>query len=131
MNENRKTEANGHDRSQPERTHARATYAPRADIYETKDAVHLVADMPGVDENAVDITLEKNVLTITGRVTAPEIKGWRRIYSEIRDGDYSRSFQLSNEFDASNIKATVKNGVLRLSLPRHKPAQRKIPVMVG
>ena len=51
-----------------ERTRNRRVYVPKTDIYETKDAIVLVADMPGVDEKSVDITLEKNVLTITGVV---------------------------------------------------------------
>jgi len=114
---------------QPERTRARPVLTPRADILETEDGVHLIADMPGVDENNVDVTLEKNVLTITGNATLPEVEGYRRVYSEFGEGDYQRVFQLSNEVDSAEIKATVKNGVLRLSVPKRKPSTRKIPVL--
>jgi HSP20 family protein len=116
--------------TQPEPTNPRPTLVPRADIYETADAVHLVADMPGVDERSVEVTLEKNVLTISGRVTPPGApQGWQRVYSELADGDWKRSFQLSNEADTQSIRATVKNGVLRLSVPKRQPAHRKIEVL--
>jgi HSP20 family protein len=116
--------------AEPEPTHSRPSLVPRADIYESEDAVQLVADLPGVDEKSVEVTLEKNVLTISGRVTPPSPgEGWQRVYSELRDGDWTRSFQLSNEVDTQAIRATVKNGVLRLSVPKRKPAQRKIEVL--
>jgi HSP20 family protein len=115
--------------SDVEQTRPRRTLVPPADIYETKDSVHLVADMPGVDEKSVDITLQKSVLTITGRVEPRDTEGFRRVYAEFEEGDYSRSFQLSGEVDSSKIKATMKNGVLHVSVPKLKPAQKKIPVL--
>mgnify|MGYP003702591499 FL=1 len=51
-----------------ERTRDRLAFVPRADIFETEEAIIVVTDMPGVDENTVDVTLEENVLTISGRV---------------------------------------------------------------
>lgn len=112
-----------------ERTHARKAYVPRADIFETSEAIVVVADVPGVDENLVDITLEKNVLSINGFVDPAQFDDYSLAYAEYEVGDYFRRFTLSNEVDQENIQATVKNGVLRLHLPKAGPAQaRKISV---
>lgn len=106
-----------------ERTGTRKVFVPRADIYETKDTVVIIADMAGVDEKSIDITLEKNVLTITGSVEPMSIKGHSLAYAEYDTGDYQRAFTISNEVDRDKIEAKVKNGVLRVIL--HKAEQVK------
>jgi HSP20 family molecular chaperone IbpA len=112
-----------------ERTRARRVYTPDVDIIERKDDIVVMADMPGVDENTVDITLEKNVLTIYGKVDA-EIPEHHRLWlSEYGIGDYQRTFTLSDEVDRNRIQATVKNGVLSLILPKAEAVKtRKIAV---
>lgn len=111
--------------SETERTRSRRVYSPRVDIYEAKDAIMLVADMPGVDENTVDITLEKNVLTISGAVEPEAFEGYQLAYNEYGTGDYQRSFTVSDEIDRDRIVATVKNGVLRLTLPKAEKVKAK------
>ncbi len=112
-----------------ERTRSRKAYVPRADIYETNDEIFVVADMPGVDENSVDITLEKNVLTINGYVESEAPENYSLAYAEYEVGDYQRSFTLSNQIDLDKIEAAVKHGVIRLRLPKAGPAKaRKIAV---
>lgn len=112
-----------------ERTRARRAYIPRVDIYETEDALVMLADMPGVDENSVDITLEKNVLSINGYVEPAQPDNYSLAYAEYGVGDYQRSFTLSDEIDRDKIEAIVQNGVLRLHLPKAGPAKtRKITV---
>ncbi|MRR14834.1 MAG: Hsp20/alpha crystallin family protein [Deltaproteobacteria bacterium] len=101
------------------------TFVPRVDIYENKDSLFLVADMPGVDEKTVDIELEKNILTITGRTENGRIKDGTMMYSEYEIGDYERVFTLSDEIDRERIVATVKNGVLRLELPKAERVKPK------
>lgn len=101
------------------------TFLPRVDIYENKDSLFLLADMPGVDEKTVDIELEKNVLTITGRVENGHVKDAAIMYSEYEIGDYERVFTLSDEIDRDKIVATVKNGVLRLELPKAEKVKPK------
>ncbi|HKP55029.1 MAG TPA: Hsp20/alpha crystallin family protein [Chloroflexia bacterium] len=108
-----------------ERTRAGRVFLPAVDIYETADSVVLVADMPGVDENSVDVNLEKNVLTIYGRVEPQYPAGHSLTYSEYRIGDYQRSFTVSNTIDWEKIQGTVKDGVLRLTLPKAGPAKTK------
>ncbi len=111
--------------SDAERTRARKAYVPRVDIYETANDIRVLADMPGVDENSVDITLEKNVLTINGYVEPEEPEAYRLAYAEYEVGDYQRSFTLSNEIDQDKIEAVVNNGVLNLRLPKAGPAKAK------
>lgn len=112
-----------------ERMSARRVFMPRADICETDDGIVVLADMPGVDEKTVDITLEKNVLTISGRVELEEPKKHNLVYAEYEIGDYQRVFTLSDEIDRDGITAVVKNGVLRLALPKAPQAKtRKIAV---
>jgi len=107
----------------------RRTLRPRIDLYEAGDAIVLLADMPGVNESDVEITLEKDRLTIHGPVEERAPEGYRAVYSEFRLGDYERSFVLSNEIDRDNIVANFKDGVLRLSLPKAEAAKtRKIAV---
>ncbi len=112
-----------------ERTRPRKVFTPAVDILEKKDEIVVTADMPGVDERSVDITLEKNILTINGRVE-PEIpEGYRLAFSEYGIGDYQRAFTISEEIDRDRIEASVKNGVLRLVLPKAAEAKtRKIAV---
>jgi HSP20 family molecular chaperone IbpA len=105
------------------------TFVPRVDIYETKDSLFLIADMPGVDEKNVDVELEKNILTITRHVEDGAMKDCTLAYSEYEVGDYERAFTLSDEIDREKIKATVKNGVLCLDLPKaDKVKPKKIAI---
>lgn len=112
-----------------ERTTARKVFIPRVDICETKDAIVLLADVPGVDEKSIDITLEKSVLTLLGRVEPETHEGYRAGHVEYEAGDYERAFTLSDEIDRDRIEASVKNGVLKLTLPKAEPVKlRKINV---
>lgn len=112
-----------------ERISPRKIFSPRADIYEKPDCLAVYADMPGVDEKSVDVTLEQNVLTITGAVREALPKGYTLARAEYAVGDYQRVFKLSDEVDREKISAVMKNGVLCLTLPKMPQAQsRKIAV---
>lgn len=100
-----------------ESTRPGRTYVPRADIYEKEDRVLVFADLPGVDENNLDIVLEKGVLTIDGQVTQTWPEGYDLAHYEYEVGNYHRAFKLSGEVDQDKIEATIKNGVLTLSMP--------------
>jgi HSP20 family molecular chaperone IbpA len=115
-----------------ERTKSRRVYVPKVDIYEAKDAIELVADMPGVDEKSVDITLDKNILTIAGTVEPEAYKDHSITYSEYDTGDYERAFTISDEVDRNKIEASVKQGVLRVTLPKVEPVKaKKIAIKTG
>lgn len=112
-----------------ERTRTRRVYTPKVDIYETDDVVVLLTDMPGVSEEDVDITLEKNVLTISGYVGDVEREGYGLAYREYGEGNYERTFALSDEVDRNKIEASMKDGVLKLTLPKAEEMKtRKITV---
>lgn len=115
-----------------EGTRNRRIYVPKTDIYETKDSIVLIADMPGVDEKSVDVTLEKNVLTIQGRVEPDTYEDHSLAYYEYDTGDYQRAFTISDEVDRDKIEATVKHGVLRVILPKAEPVKaKKITIKSG
>jgi len=123
------TEKQEVDESGAERIRERPAFVPRADVYETGDTMVVVADMAGVDENSVDITLEDNVLTINGYVEPMAPEGYGLAYAEYRVGDYVRAFTVSDQIDRNGIEATVRDGVLRLYLPKAEEAKlHKIPV---
>jgi len=112
-----------------ERTWSARTYSPQVDIIERKEDIVVIADVPGVDENSVDINLEKNVLSIYGRVEEEDFRNYSPTYAEYGVGDYERVFTLSDEIDRDRIDATVKNGVLTIVLPKAQAAKsRKISV---
>ena len=112
------------DRSQSNGA-AAMTFTPTVDIFEKGETTVIMADMPGVGADDIDVTLERQVLTLTGRVKPHTPEGYRRVSSEYREGDYMRVFTLSDEVDQQKIKADFKNGVLRLELPRAVEAKPK------
>ena len=115
-----------------ERIQSRKVYVPQVDILETDQALFLVSDMPGVDESGVDVTVEKNILTIRGEIAAGIPAGYKQTYEEYGLGDYERSFTLPNEIDRDGIQAAMKDGVLKLTLPKVKQAlAKKVTVVAG
>ena len=108
------------------------TFAPDVDIYENADSLWLVADMPGVDEQSVEVHVEKGVLSIEGRVSLKEYEHLTPVYTEYNVGNYARRFTLASEIDPERIKARMKNGALELELPKAEHAKpRRITVAVG
>ena len=108
-----------------ERTRERPLYAPRVDIVETEDALEILADMPGITRESVEVTLEQRVLSIRGRADIPLPEGLAPLYLEYEPGDYERSFALSDAVDPGGIEARVRGGVLHLRLPKAGPAKRQ------
>lgn len=107
-------------------------FVPRSDIYELEDQIVIVADVPGASEDTIEIGLDKNVLTINAYVEQDAPEGYVLRMAEYETGDYQRSFRLTNEIDREKIEATVKDGVLRLFLPKSSEARaRKINVKAG
>jgi len=114
-----------------ERTRDVRCFVPRADIYEVEDQIVIVADVPGASEDSIEVTLEKSILTINALVD-PIVPSGSLTFAEYEAGDFQRSFRLSNEIDRAKISATVRDGVLRLYLPKAGEAKaRKIRVKAG
>jgi HSP20 family protein len=85
----------------------------------------VLAEMPGVAPDGVDIILERRVLTIRGRSAGSDHAGYQRVYSEYTDGDYERVFTLSENIDRDRIEAKLNDGVLHLVLPKAETAKAR------
>jgi HSP20 family molecular chaperone IbpA len=95
------------------------TFLPNTDIYETEDALMVVMEMPGVDNEHADITLEDDVLSVAGRIDFSKYEKLQPVYTEYNIGYYRRSFSLSpSSIDEHRISADMKDGVLTLTLPK-------------
>jgi HSP20 family protein len=104
-------------------------FVPTTDIFETEQALTLVAEMPGVDKDKVDVSVEDGVLTIQGQIDFSKYEGLRPVYTEYNIGHYRRIFTLSNRIDQNSISAEMKDGVLTLVLPKAEEAKpRRINV---
>jgi len=115
-----------------ERVRPGRVFLPAVDIFETPEALVLVADMPGVPKDHVTIDLRDNNLTITGEISPPMGEKETMLVQEFYTGDYQREFQLGALIDQNRIEAAMKDGVLRLTLPKSAQAKpRKIEVKVG
>ena len=94
-------------------------YLPTTDIFETENALMVVMEMPGVLNEHADITIEDNVLTVTGRIDFSKYEKLQPVYTEYNIGHFQRSFSLApSSIDEHRITAEMKDGVLTLTLPK-------------
>jgi HSP20 family protein len=108
---------------------AHGTIRPAVDVYETPTGYMLLADMPGVTAEQLDVQVEDGQLTLHGRPATPTDANGHR---EFTLAEYHRTFNLADELDADHIIARFQDGVLRLEIPKAARAQvRKIPVHVA
>lgn len=115
-----------------ESTRAQPVYLPQADIYETKDALFASLEMPGANPDAISVTLDKRVLTVRGGSVHKRPAGFSLVHAEYREGEYERTFTLSEAIDGDRIEATFKDGVLDLKLPKAQAVPvKKIGVKHG
>ncbi len=104
---------------------------PRVDVLEDDTGITLIADMPGVSKDSLDIRVENDALSIEGAVSAATPEAMEASYAEVRIARYRRSFTLSRELDPSRIEAQMKDGVLRVRIPKHEQARpQRISVKV-
>jgi HSP20 family molecular chaperone IbpA len=105
---------------------AARTVVPLVDICEGEKAFVLLADMPGVGPDGLDIVAERNTLIIRGRVDGPASAP---DYQEFELANYHRAFTLTEDLDTGGITATLRDGVLRVEIPKSPRVQpKKIPV---
>jgi HSP20 family molecular chaperone IbpA len=117
---------------QMEQTRTGPVFTPTVDIFEEGDTITVLADMPGVNPDGLDIDLRENVLTLTGRSEAPEAENEVDVIREYEPGTYYRRFTLSDAIDQEKIEAKLAEGVLRLELPKSEQKRpRQIPVKAG
>lgn len=105
---------------------------PRVDVFEDERGITLLADLPGVPREQLDIKVDGETLTIEGTVATATPAGLQPGYVELRVPRYRRSFTLSRELDSAHIEANLKDGVLNLRIPKQAHAQpRRVNVQVG
>jgi HSP20 family protein len=108
------------------------TLTPRVDVSEDDTGITLLADLPGVGREQLELRVEADTLHIEGQVDAATPGDLEAVYAEVRLPRYRRSFTLSRELDASHIEAHLKDGVLKLRIPKQAHAQpRRIEVSAG
>src|SRR6516225_1722835 len=104
-------------------------FVPVTDIFETPQALTVVLEMPGVDRNNLEASVEDDVVTIEGRIDFSKYEGMQPVYTEYNVGHYARSFEVVDKLDQSNIGAWMKDGVVAIVLPKAEKAKpRKIQV---
>ena len=105
---------------------------PRVDVFEDERGITLLADLPGVPRDQLDIKVDGEMLTIEGTVATTTPSGLQPAYVELRVPRYRRAFTLSRELDTGHIEANLKDGVLNLRIPKQAHAQpRRVNVQVG
>ena len=120
--------ANRNERKESQRLEQQTWFSPEVNIFETPEDYVLEGEMPGVNKEALEITLEGNTLTIVGHRDEAEI-GATPVHRESRAGGFRRVFELDPAIDVSKISAKMEQGVLKLHLPKaEKVKPRKIQV---
>jgi HSP20 family molecular chaperone IbpA len=105
---------------------------PRVDVYEDGSGITLLADLPGVPRDKLELKVEGDTLLVEGTVQPQTPDGLEPVYAEVRVPRFRRSFTLSRELDAQRIDANLKDGVLTLRIPKAEHAQpRRITVQAG
>jgi HSP20 family protein len=111
---------------------AQRAVPPAIDVFEDASGITLLADMPGVPKEQLEVKVEGDALWIEGQVQQNTPNGLQAVYAELRVPRYRRSFTLSRELDTSRIDAQLKDGVLTLRIPKLAHAQpRRIAVTAG
>lgn len=114
--------------SEGEFTHEGIYFSPAVDIFDTEKELVLLADMPGVSAENIEIDLRDDTLTILGRVPPATGEG-QVLLSEYKTGNYFRTFRITEIVDRAKITAAISDGVLKLVLPKvEKAVPRKIPI---
>ena len=126
---NREVSAAGQQGGQVSRAQAKATVMPPVDIFEDESGFTVIADMPGVTKDQLEVRVTGDGLLIEGTASVPDIGNMELVYGEVQIPQYRRSFTLSRELDPSKIEAKLNNGVLRLRIPKGEEAKpRRIDV---
>ncbi|CAI8917434.1 Hsp20/alpha crystallin family protein [Methylocaldum szegediense] len=114
-----------------QRAEHQVVLTPPVDIYEDADGITLIADIPGVSKDRLNIEVDKRTLLIEGDAHLEMPEGIQALYADIRSTRYRRSFSLSPELEPNNIDASLKDGVLTLRIPKRAELRpRKIEVRV-
>ena len=130
---NEKTDVKSRQSAQAQETRdSAATLRPAVNVFEDAEGITLEADMPGVSKDRLHLQADRDSLLVEGDVHVAMPEGMEPLHADIRGTRYSRSFALSHELDTENIDASLKDGVLRLRIPKRAEVRpRKIEVRAG
>ncbi|SEJ16553.1 Hsp20/alpha crystallin family protein [Paraburkholderia diazotrophica] len=119
-------------RAESDEAQRRVTLTPAVDIFEDSHTVTLLADLPGVSKEKLEVKVHDDNLTIEAESVVPVPPNLALSHAELRAPYFSRRFTVSEDFDTSKIDASLKDGVLKLTIPRHEAAKpRRVDVKVG
>jgi HSP20 family molecular chaperone IbpA len=118
--------------SEPADSSGSLALRPAVDIFENGDAIRLFADLPGVSEESLQLEVDDRTLTIQGDIGIEMPDGMKSLHADVRSRRYRRAFTLSNELDTARIEASLKNGLLTVTLPKREEVRpRKIEITAG
>jgi HSP20 family protein len=102
-------------------------WLPALDMYDDEKNIYIKADVAGIEEKDLNVTVQDNIMTISGQRSEEKKESGKRgcVISERRMGSFSRSISIPDNVKHENIKAELKNGVLNITLPKEKPAKSK------
>ena len=119
-------------RSPTERENQAIVMRPAVDIFEDEHSIWMYADLPGVAEEALELEVDDNTLTIQGDIAIDTPDDMRSLHADIRSTRYRRAFSLSTELDTTKISASLKDGLLSVVIPKREEVKpRRIEVTGG
>lgn len=122
-------QVNKSQEARPQTPEREPTYAPRVDIRESREQFRIVADMPGVEQNAVEATVQNGVLTVEGWSRPGRPEGYEPVGQEFGASRFRRDFALPGGADSMGIQARIKQGVLTVTIPKKEEVKaRKIDI---
>ena len=118
--------------AQDDQTMNQPFVVPPVDIFEDESGITLLADIPGVSRDRLGVRVDGDSLLLEATATTVQPEKMQLVYGEAQYPSYWRQFTLSRELDVSRIEATLKDGVLKLCIPKLEEAKpRRIEVQVG
>ena len=121
-----------HESGELQRREPETVLRPPVDIFEDPEGITLVADMPGVNKERLNLQVDKDSLTVEGEASIDMHESMEAIYADVHSTCYRRSFALSGELETAEIDASLKDGVLRVRIPKRAEVRpRKIEVRMG
>lgn len=110
-------------KAQPQPTESAATILPDVDVWENADGITLIADLPGVAKEGLNVRVDNDTLLIEGEASLDMPEGMEAVYAELRTPHFRRNFALSRELDPARIDAKLKDGVLTVAIPMAEAAK--------
>jgi HSP20 family molecular chaperone IbpA len=115
--------------SEAQKHESETVLRPPVDIYEDADGIMLLADMPGVSRERLNLQIDHEALLVEGEASIEMPEGMEALYADVRSTCYRRSFTLSGELETGEIDASLKDGVLKVRIPKRAEVRpRKIEV---